>query len=130
MATRVQNPQSTDPTSPRQHVYLSLPFCVPQSSVVTRTSQTLLSDRPIGRVGRVAGRRENVFDRDRPLGDQITPVAPNDVVRSGDWLIFTGVVTTILDLVKTHRLVPAADMSYKIHPDQFGIRGLIAYDLQ
>jgi len=98
--------------------------------VVTGTSQTLRSDRPIGRVGRVAGRRENVFDRDRPLGDQIAPVAPNDVVRCGDWLIFTGVVTTILDLVKTHRLVPAADVSCKIHPDQFGIRGLMAYDLQ
>jgi di/tricarboxylate transporter len=57
-------------------------------------------------------------------GDVITPVTPNDVVCAGDRLIFTGVVTTILDLVKIPGLVPAADMTYEIHPVQPGPRRL------
>lgn len=50
--------------------------------------------------------------------DVITPVTPNDVVRSGDRLIFTGVVTTIVDLEKIPGLVPAADTAYEAHPIQ------------
>ncbi|MDZ7619540.1 MAG: SLC13 family permease [Patescibacteria group bacterium] len=46
----------------------------------------------------------------------VTPVAPSDMVREGDRLIFTGVVSTILDLVQIPGLVPAADMTYEIHP--------------
>lgn len=49
-------------------------------------------------------------------GDQITPVKPDDVVRNGDRLIFTGVVSTIVDLEKIPGLVPAADMTYEFHP--------------
>ncbi len=48
--------------------------------------------------------------------DIITPVAPSDVIYAGDRLIFTGVVTTIVDLVKIPGLVPAADMTYEIQP--------------
>ena len=44
--------------------------------------------------------------------DVITPVAPSDVIRSGDRLVFTGVVTTIVDLVKIPGLVPASDTQY------------------
>ncbi len=53
------------------------------------------------------------IDRD---GDVVTPVTPDDVIRAGDRLIFTGVVSTILDLVQIPGLVPAADMTYEIHP--------------
>lgn len=44
----------------------------------------------------------------------ITPVAPEDVIHLGDRLIFTGVVTTIVDLVKIPGLVPATDMTYQL----------------
>jgi len=46
----------------------------------------------------------------------ITPVAPHDKIHDGDRLIFTGVVTTIVDLVKIPGLVPAVDSNYDIHP--------------
>ncbi|MCA9196598.1 MAG: SLC13 family permease [Planctomycetales bacterium] len=50
------------------------------------------------------------IDRD---GDIITPVTPDDVIRAGDRLVFTGVVTTIVDLEKIPGLVPAADLTYE-----------------
>ncbi len=53
------------------------------------------------------------IDRD---DDVVTPVTPDDVIRTGDRLIFTGVVSTILDLVQIPGLVPAADLTYEIHP--------------
>jgi len=46
-------------------------------------------------------------------GEVLTPVTPNDTLRAGDRLIFTGVVTTIVDLEKIPGLVPAADMTYE-----------------
>ncbi|MEM7312183.1 MAG: SLC13 family permease [Planctomycetota bacterium] len=42
----------------------------------------------------------------------ITPVTPTDVIHSGDRLVFTGIVTTIVDLEKIPGLIPAADLSY------------------
>ncbi|MDY0169261.1 MAG: SLC13 family permease [Thermoguttaceae bacterium] len=53
------------------------------------------------------------IDRDN---DVVTPVAPDDMIRAGDRLIFTGVVSTILDLVQIPGLVPATDITYEIHP--------------
>jgi len=53
------------------------------------------------------------IDRDDEL---LTPVTPNDVIHAGDRLVFTGVVTTIVDLEKIPGLVPAADMTYELHP--------------
>jgi len=55
------------------------------------------------------------IDRD---GDIITPVAPRDRIRAGDRLVFTGVVSTIVDLEKIPGLVPAADHSYEFNPAQ------------
>lgn len=49
-------------------------------------------------------------------GETLTPVTPEDVIRAGDRLIFTGVVTTIVDLEKTPGLVPAADTTYVLQP--------------
>jgi len=51
-------------------------------------------------------------------GDLITPVTPQDVIREGDRLVFTGVVTTIVDLEKIPGLVPAADQAYQVQPQQ------------
>ncbi len=48
----------------------------------------------------------------------ITPVTPSDMIHAGDRLVFTGVVTTIVDLEKIPGLVPAADLSYEVHPHQ------------
>ncbi len=48
--------------------------------------------------------------------ETITPVSPNDVIRSNDQLIFTGVVTTIADLERIPGLVPAVDTSFETRP--------------
>ncbi len=57
-------------------------------------------------------------------GETLTPVTPNDVIHQGDRLIFTGVVTTIVDLEKTPGLVPAADTTYELHPREQHARRL------
>lgn len=49
-------------------------------------------------------------------GELITPVAPQDTLRAHDRLLFTGVVSTIVDLEKIPGLVPAGDLSYEFHP--------------
>ena len=83
--------------------------------------------RLIGKSIREAGLRHlrGLFlieiDRDDEV---ITPVTPDDVIRPGDRLIFTGVVTTIVDLVKIPGLVPAADITYEMHPSQRQMRRL------
>ncbi|MCH8922760.1 MAG: SLC13 family permease, partial [Planctomycetes bacterium] len=61
------------------------------------------------------------IDRD---GDIITPVTPQDELHAGDRLIFTGVVTTIVDLEKIPGLVPAVDQTYELHPQQRSQRHL------
>lgn len=58
-------------------------------------------------------------------GDQITPVRPGDIIRDDDRLIFTGVVSTIVDLEKIPGLVPAADMTYEFHPSDKQQRMLV-----
>lgn len=51
-------------------------------------------------------------------GDIITPVTPQDTIHAGDRLVFTGVVTTIVDLERIPGLVPAADMAYEFRPNE------------
>lgn len=48
--------------------------------------------------------------------ESITPVTPTDSMREGDRLIFTGVVSTIVDLERIPGLVPAADTTFEFHP--------------
>jgi len=49
-------------------------------------------------------------------GDQIiAPVDPDQILREGDYLTFTGVVTTIVDLERIAGLVPIADEAYEAH---------------
>jgi di/tricarboxylate transporter len=43
----------------------------------------------------------------------ITPVEPDEILRAGDRLTFTGVVNTIVDLERVPGLVPAADDGYE-----------------
>jgi di/tricarboxylate transporter len=75
--------------------------------------------RLIGQTVEVAGLRhlQGLFlieiDRD---GEVITPVTPTDVIYANDRLIFTGVVTTIMDLEKIPGLVPAVDLTYEVSP--------------
>ncbi len=61
------------------------------------------------------------IDRD---GDLITPVTPNDSIGVHDRLVFTGVVSTIIDLEKIPGFVPAADLSYELDPSQRAKRRL------
>ncbi len=44
----------------------------------------------------------------------ITPTTPEDIIQAGDRLVFTGVVTTIVDLVKIPGLVPAGELRYRL----------------
>lgn len=77
--------------------------------------------RLAGRTVEQAGLRHlrGLFLVEIDRGDQIiTPVAPNDVILAGDRLIFTGVVSTIVDLEKIPGLTPAADSAYALHPVQ------------
>ncbi len=54
----------------------------------------------------------------------ITPVTPRDRIEAGDRLIFTGVVSTIVDLEKIPGLVPAVDSAYEIDPAARQLRHL------
>lgn len=49
-------------------------------------------------------------------GTTISPVGPDTVLASNDRLVFTGVVSTILDLEKIPGLVPVADPNYELSP--------------
>ena len=46
-------------------------------------------------------------------GEIISPVEPDQILRSGDILTFTGVVSTIVDLERFDGLVPVADEGYE-----------------
>ena len=47
-------------------------------------------------------------------GHLISPVGPDERLAAGDRLVFTGVVSTIVDLQKMPGLIPAADSIYEI----------------
>jgi len=51
------------------------------------------------------------IDRD---GTIIGPVAPRETLQAGDRLIFTGIVSTIVDLKKIPGLIPATDATYEV----------------
>jgi di/tricarboxylate transporter len=46
----------------------------------------------------------------------ITPVAPNEVIQVNDQLVFTGVVSSVVELQKITGLVPLADPAYETEP--------------
>lgn len=51
-------------------------------------------------------------------GEIITPVAPNEMIDIHDRLVFTGVVSSVVDLQKITGLVPVADPSYETAPER------------
>jgi di/tricarboxylate transporter len=55
------------------------------------------------------------IDRD---GKLIAPVGPDDVIEPNDRLVFTGVVSSIVELEKIPGLIPAIDPSYEVSPRQ------------
>jgi di/tricarboxylate transporter len=77
------------------------------------------TSRLVGQTVAAAGLRQlpGLFlieiDRD---GELIGPVSPDEVLRANDRLVFTGVVSTIVDLEKIPGLVPAADATYEVSP--------------
>ncbi len=56
-------------------------------------------------------------------GAIVGPVAPRELLREGDRLVFTGVVDTIVDLKKIPGFVPAADETYEVTSE--GQRGRV-----
>ncbi len=48
----------------------------------------------------------------------IGPVSPNNIIQANDRLVFTGIISSIVDLKKIPGLVPAADPAYEISPEQ------------
>ncbi len=55
------------------------------------------------------------IDRD---GEVLTPVSPHERIHAGDRMVFTGVVSTIVDLEKIPGLVPAADSTFEFQPTE------------
>ncbi|MEX1040990.1 MAG: SLC13 family permease [Pirellulaceae bacterium] len=49
-------------------------------------------------------------------GHLIAPVGPDDTLQSEDRLVFTGVVSTIIELEKINGLVPISDPDYEVAP--------------
>lgn len=49
-------------------------------------------------------------------GHLVSPVGPDERIEAGDRLVFTGVVSTIVDLQRTPGLIPAADTTYDVNP--------------
>lgn len=49
-------------------------------------------------------------------GVEIGPVAPNERLYAGDRLVFTGIVSSIVELERIPGLVPAGDPSYEVSP--------------
>jgi di/tricarboxylate transporter len=72
--------------------------------------------RLIGKSVEEAGLRrlEGLFLIEIQRGERvISPVSPDELIRAGDRLTFTGVVTSIVELERIPGLVPAADDSYE-----------------
>jgi di/tricarboxylate transporter len=57
-------------------------------------------------------------------GTSIGPVDPAEVILANDRLVFTGVVSTIVDLEKIPGLVPAGDTAYEVSPKARHVRRL------
>ena len=77
--------------------------------------------RLIGQSVEVAGLRQLaglfLIEIDRN-GRVIGPVSPDERLEQGDRLVFTGIVSSILDLEKIPGLVPTADPEYEVSPQQ------------
>jgi di/tricarboxylate transporter len=81
--------------------------------------------RLIGQTIEMAGLRQLpglfLIEIDRG-GRIIGPVAPTETILAGDRMVFTGIVSTIVDLKKIPGLVPAVDATYEVSPRRRGGR--------
>lgn len=57
-------------------------------------------------------------------GEIITPVGPSEVIAEHDRLVFTGIVSSVVELQKYSGLVPVADPSYEASPAEQARRGM------
>lgn len=77
--------------------------------------------RLIGRSVEAAGLRQLpglfLIEIDRN-GKIIGPVGPDEVIETNDRLVFTGIVSSIIDLEKIPGLVPIADPDYEVAPKE------------
>ena len=77
--------------------------------------------RLIGQTVETAGLRQLpglfLIEIDRE-GSIIAPVTPDEIIQSQDRMVFTGIVSTIVDLEKIPGLRPATDQSYHLSPAQ------------
>jgi di/tricarboxylate transporter len=55
------------------------------------------------------------IDRD---GHVIAPAGPDDMIQENDRLVFTGIVSSIIELEQIPGLIPIADPDYEVSPDQ------------
>ncbi|HMO12546.1 MAG TPA: SLC13 family permease [Pirellulaceae bacterium] len=55
------------------------------------------------------------IDRDNQL---ISPVGPDEIIQANDQMVFTGVVSSIVELEKIPGFVPVIDPSYEVYPRQ------------
>jgi di/tricarboxylate transporter len=77
--------------------------------------------RLVGRTVEEAGLRQlpGLFLIEISREDEvITPVAPNERIQAKDKLVFTGVVSSVVELQKITGLVPIADPAYEAAPDR------------
>ncbi len=75
--------------------------------------------RIVGQTVEAAGLRQlqglYLIEIDRN-GDIITPVGPGHVIQANDRLVFTGIISSIIELEKIPGLVPIADPGYEVSP--------------
>ena len=57
-------------------------------------------------------------------GNSLSPVGPDDVIAADDRLVFTGIVSSIIELERIPGLVPATDPTYEVSPQQQRARKL------
>src|SRR5690606_9743708 len=51
-------------------------------------------------------------------GQILGPVGPDDMIEANDRLVFTGIVSSIIELDKIAGLIPIADPDYEVSPKQ------------
>jgi di/tricarboxylate transporter len=75
--------------------------------------------RLVGKSVEIAGLRRlpGLFLIEINRADEIvTPVAPDEIIQADDHLVFTGVVSSVVELQKITGLVPVADPAYETSP--------------
>jgi di/tricarboxylate transporter len=89
--------------------------------------QVLSDCRLVGQTVEAGGLRHlpGMFLIEIDRGDQIiAPVGPDDVIRANDRLVFTGIVSSIIELEQIPGLIPLADPTYEVSPKQKRNRSL------